>query len=185
MSSPEQQIQTITLGGGCFWCTEAVFRRVRGVHEVQSGYANGHVAHPSYEQVCRGDTGHAEVVRVRFDPQEISVGQILEIFFATHDPTTPNRQGNDVGPQYRSAIYYSDEAHRQVAEEVLRRIEREGLFDAPVVTELQPLQSFWPAEDYHGRYYDNNPSQGYCAFVIAPKLEKFRQTFREHLKPGA
>ncbi len=179
------QLQTITLGGGCFWCTEAVFDRVRGVTDVQSGYANGHVAAPTYEQVCSGDTGHAEVVRVTFDPAEIGVREILEIFFATHDPTTPNRQGNDVGTQYRSGIYYTDPAHRQVAEDLLRELEQGGQWGAPVVTQLQELKSYWPAEDYHQDYFANHPDQGYCAFVVGPKVAKFRKTFARHLKPGA
>ncbi len=177
-TSPE----TITLAGGCFWCTEAVFKRVRGVTAVQSGYANGALEHPTYEQVCGGRTGHAEVVRVSFDPGEIDVREILEIFFATHDPTTLDRQGNDVGPQYRSGIYWSDPAHRDVAEDLLREMGQDKLFGAPIVTQLEPLQSFWPAEDYHGQYYDRNPQQGYCAMVIAPKLEKFGKTFKRHLK---
>jgi len=184
-SPPSSSLQTITLGGGCFWCTEAVFDRVRGVTEVQSGYANGHVERPTYEQVCTGRTGHAEVVRVTFDPNEIDVREILEIFFATHDPTTLNRQGNDVGTQYRSGIYWSDPAHRDVAEDMLRQMGQDKVFGAPLVTEVQPLQSYWPAEDYHGDYYANNPEQGYCAFVVAPKVDKFRKTFARHLKPGA
>ncbi len=178
-------LQTITLAGGCFWCTEAVFDRVRGVIDVQSGYANGHTAAPTYEQVCTGNTGHAEVVRVRFDPTQIGLRQILEIFFATHDPTTLNRQGNDVGTQYRSGIYYTDPAHRQVAQDMLDELERGGQLGAPVVTELAELRSYWPAEDYHQDYFANHPGQGYCAFVVGPKVAKFRKTFSEHLKPGA
>ncbi|WP_404298814.1 peptide-methionine (S)-S-oxide reductase MsrA [Alicycliphilus denitrificans] len=180
-----QALQTITLGGGCFWCTEAVFDRVRGVTDVQSGYANGDVAEPSYEQVCSGTTGHAEVVRVTFDPAQIGVREILEIFFATHDPTTPNRQGNDVGTQYRSAIFYTDPAHRQAAEELLRELAQGGPWGAPVVTQLQELLTYWPAEDYHQDYFAKHPGQGYCAFVVGPKVEKFRKTFAHHLKPGA
>lgn len=178
-------LQTITLGGGCFWCTEAVFDRVRGVTDVRSGYANGHLAAPTYEQVCTGDTGHAEVVRLSFDPAQIGLREILEIFFATHDPTTPNRQGNDVGTQYRSAIYYTDPAHRQIAEDMLRELAQGGQFGAPVVTELAELANYWPAEDYHQDYFANHPGQGYCAFVVGPKVEKFRKTFARHLKPGA
>lgn len=178
-------LQSITLGGGCFWCTEAVFDRVRGVTDVQSGYANGDVAEPTYEQICTGRTGHAEVVRVTFDPDQIGVRELLEIFFATHDPTTLNRQGNDVGTQYRSGIYYTDPAHRAVAEDMLREIGQDKLFGAPIVTEVQPLASYWPAEDYHQDYYAHHPHQGYCAFVVLPKVEKFRQTFARHLKPGA
>lgn len=177
--------QSITLGGGCFWCTEAVFDRVRGVTDVQSGYANGDVAEPTYEQVCTGTTGHAEVVRVTFDPAQISVRELLEIFFATHDPTTLNRQGNDVGTQYRSAIYYTDPAHKEAAEDLLREMGQDKLFGAPIVTELAPLATYWPAEDYHQDYYLRNPHQGYCAFVVGPKVEKFRKTFARLLKPGA
>lgn len=178
-------LQSITLGGGCFWCTEAVFDRVRGVTDVQSGYANGDVAEPTYEQVCTGTTGHAEVVRVTFDPAQISVRELLEIFFATHDPTTLNRQGNDVGTQYRSAIYYTDPAHKEAAEDLLREMGQDKLFGAPIVTELAPLATYWPAEDYHQDYYLRNPHQGYCAFVVGPKVEKFRKTFARLLKPGA
>lgn len=182
---PSSSIQSITLAGGCFWCTEAVFERVRGVTDVQSGYANGETSQPTYEQVCSGRTGHAEAVRVSFDPDEIDIREILEIFFATHDPTTLNRQGNDAGTQYRSGIYWSDPAHKRAAEEILRELERDNAFGAPIVTELQPLAHFWPAEAYHGRYYERNPQQGYCAMVIAPKVEKFRKTFQRHLKHGA
>ncbi|WP_313070206.1 peptide-methionine (S)-S-oxide reductase MsrA [Melaminivora sp.] len=185
MSNAEANTETIVLGGGCFWCVDAIFRRVRGVTAVQSGYANGHVPQPTYQQVCTGSTGHAEVVRVEFDPEEIDVREILEIFFATHDPTTPDRQGNDVGPQYRSAIYYSRPEHREAAEELMHSMEQERMFGAPLVTELAPLRSFWPAEAYHEDYYTANPQQGYCAFVIAPKVEKFRKTFQRHLKSGA
>lgn len=177
--------QTITLGGGCFWCTEAVFDRVRGITDVESGYTNGHTIHPSYEQICQGDTGHAEVVRLTFDADEISLQEVLEIFFHTHDPTTLNRQGNDVGTQYRSGIYYTEPAHRQVAEDLLRELEQGGQFGRPVVTELQELTNYWPAEDYHQDYFAKNPGQGYCAYVVGPKVEKFRKTFASHLKPGA
>lgn len=179
------ELQTITLGGGCFWCTEAVFDRVHGVTDVQSGYANGDVADPTYEQVCSGTTGHAEVVRLTFDAAQIGVRDILEIFFATHDPTTLNRQGNDVGTQYRSGIYWTDPAHREVAEDMLRQMGQDQLFGAPVVTEVQPLVNYWPAEDYHQDYFRNHPHQGYCAFVVGPKVEKFRKTFAQRLKPGA
>ncbi|WP_313295837.1 peptide-methionine (S)-S-oxide reductase MsrA [Diaphorobacter sp.] len=176
---------SIILGGGCFWCTEAVFDRVRGVHDVESGYANGHVDAPTYEQVCEGSTGHAEVIKVDYDPAVISLRQILEIFFATHDPTTLNRQGNDVGTQYRSAIYYTNEAQKQVIDDLLREIGQDKLFGAPVVTEVDPLKSYWPAEGYHQDYFVNHPNQGYCAFVVGPKVDKFRKTFSQHLKPGA
>ena len=176
-------LQTITLGGGCFWCTEAVFERVRGVTQVQSGYCNGAVLQPTYEQVCTGRTGHNEVVRLTFDPAIISVQQILEIFFAIHDPTTLNRQGNDVGTQYRSGIYFHTPQQQQVAQAMLEQLAQERVFDAPLTTELLPEQNFWPAEDYHAQYYARNPSQGYCAAIIGPKLAKFRQTFTQFLKP--
>ncbi|QNP48925.1 peptide-methionine (S)-S-oxide reductase MsrA [Diaphorobacter aerolatus] len=176
---------TIYLGGGCFWCTEAVFDRVNGVTDVQSGYANGHVDHPTYEQICDGNTGHAEVVKLTFDPAVISLRQILEIFFATHDPTTLNRQGNDVGTQYRSAIYYTSDEQKQVIDQLLREIGQDKLFGVPVVTEVEPLKSYWPAEDYHQDYFLQHPNQGYCAFVVGPKVDKFRKTFAGLLKPGA
>ena len=176
-------LSTITLGGGCFWCTEAVFERVRGISHVQSGYCNGAVPQPSYEQVCTGRTGHNEVVRLTFDPAIISVQQILEIFFAIHDPTTLNRQGNDVGTQYRSGIYFHTPQQQQVAQAMLEQLAQERVFDAPLTTELLPEQNFWPAEDYHAQYYARNPSQGYCAAVVGPKVAKFRQTFTQFLKP--
>ncbi|MDF1485716.1 peptide-methionine (S)-S-oxide reductase MsrA [Ramlibacter sp. H39-3-26] len=176
--------QTITLAGGCFWCTEAVFDRVRGVTDVESGYANGRVPHPSYEQVCTGDTGYAEAVRLEFDDQQISLHEILEIFFATHDPTTLNRQGNDVGTQYRSGIYTHTPEQQQQAEAMLRQMAADRLFGgASIVTEVQPLANYWPAEDYHQNYFAKHPNQGYCAFVVGPKVEKFRKTFARHLKP--
>lgn len=181
MSLP--RIETLTLGGGCFWCTEAVFERVRGITQVQSGYCNGAVLQPTYEQVCTGRTGHNEVVRLTFEPAIISVQQILEIFFAIHDPTTLNRQGNDVGTQYRSGIYFHTPQQQQVAQAMLEQLAQERVFDAPLTTELLPEQNFWPAEDYHAQYYARNPSQGYCAAIIGPKLAKFRQTFTQFLKP--
>ena len=176
-------LQTITLGGGCFWCTEAVFDRVRGVTDVESGYANGHVPNPSYEQVCGGDTGHAEVVRLTFDPAVIGLREILEIFFATHDPTTLNRQGNDVGTQYRSGIYFENPDHGDVAHDMVRQMSQDKLFGAPITTEVQPLSSYSAAEAYHQDYFANHPNQGYCAFVVGPKVEKFRKTFARYLKP--
>ena len=177
------QLQTITLGGGCFWCTEAVFDRVRGVTDVQSGYANGHVLNPTYEQVCSGTTGHNEVVRVTFDPAVISVREILEIFFGTHDPTTPNRQGNDVGTQYRSGIYFHTPEQEKVAHELIQHMVQAQWFDAPVVTEVVPVAHFSPAEPYHHDYYARNPQQGYCAAVVGPKVNKFRKTFARFVKP--
>jgi peptide-methionine (S)-S-oxide reductase len=177
-----QAADIITLGGGCFWCTEAVFVRVRGVLDVESGYSNGHVQRPSYEQVCTGNTGHNEVVRLTFDPTQISLKQILSIFFAIHDPTTLNRQGNDVGTQYRSGIYYSDPEQAQTAQALMDEITAAGLFEAPLVTELLPLANYWPAEDYHQDYYEHHPNQGYCSFVVGPKVAKFRQHFAHLLK---
>ncbi|MBP6418618.1 MAG: peptide-methionine (S)-S-oxide reductase MsrA [Giesbergeria sp.] len=176
-------LSTITLGGGCFWCTEAVFERVRGISHVQSGYCNGAVPQPSYEQVCTGRTGHNEVVRLTFDPAVISTQQILEIFFAIHDPTTLNRQGNDVGTQYRSGIYFHTSEQQQVAQAMLEQLAQDRVFDAPLTTELAPEQNFWPAENYHHQYYARNPGQGYCAAVVGPKVAKFRQTFTQFLKP--
>jgi len=172
----------LTLGGGCFWCTEAVFVRVRGVVDVENGYSNGHLARPSYEQVCSGDTGHNEVVRLTYDPAQVSARQLLEVFFAIHDPTTLNRQGNDVGTQYRSAIYFSTPEQEQVAKDLIRELEAARAFDAPIVTEVMPLANYWPAEAYHQDYFEQHPNQGYCAFVVAPKVAKLRQTFAALLK---
>ena len=178
-----QELPTLVLGGGCFWCTEAVFDRVRGVLDVESGYSSGHVDRPSYEQICAGTTGHAEVVRLTYDPAQVSVRQLLGIFFATHDPTTPNRQGNDVGPQYRSGVYTTTPEQEREARELIAELNREQVFGAPVVTEVQPLSNYWPAEDYHQDYYLQHPNQGYCAFVVGPKVAKFRQQFQALLKP--
>jgi peptide-methionine (S)-S-oxide reductase len=175
--------ESITLGGGCFWCTEAVYERVQGVTAVESGYSNGHVHKPSYEQVCTGNTGHNEVVRVSFDPSQISLREILEIFFVVHDPTTLNRQGNDVGTQYRSGIYYSSAGQERVAREVLAEIAASGTYRSPLVTELKPLDNYSRAEDYHQHYFAQHPGQGYCAFVVAPKVEKFRKTFANRVRP--
>ena len=174
----------ITLAGGCFWCTEAVFDRVRGVTDVQSGYCNGHVQNPSYEQVCTGHTGHAEAVRLQFDEAVISLREILEIFFATHDPSQLNRQGNDVGTQYRSGIYYETEAQGELARQMLKEMAAEGIHDAPITTEVAPLSNWSAAEAYHDDYYARNPNQGYCAAVVGPKVAKFRRTFVRFLKDG-
>jgi peptide-methionine (S)-S-oxide reductase len=176
------QTETIVLGGGCFWCTEAVFDRVRGVVDVESGYSNGQVMHPSYEQVCTGRTGHTEVVKVQFDPVEISLRQILEIFFVVHDPTTLNRQGNDVGTQYRSGIYYTNDAQKKMAEDVIREITESKTYRSPIVTEVKALDNYSTAEAYHQDYFLNNPNQGYCSFVVGPKVEKFQKTFASYLK---
>ena len=172
--------EVITLGGGCFWCTEAVYEQVDGVLAVESGYCNGHVKNPSYEQVCGGDTGHVEVVRVEVDPTRIPLRDVLEIFFNVHDATTLNRQGNDVGPQYRSGIYLHDEAQRDVARAVLE--EANTAHGGRVVTELRLVDNYSRAEDYHQRYFAKHPGQGYCAAVVAPKVEKFRKTFMARLK---
>ena len=173
-------IETITLGGGCFWCTEAVFQQVDGVLSVESGYSNGHTREPSYQQVCDGDTGHNEVVRIEFDNQRIGLREVLEIFFTVHDPTTLNRQGADVGTQYRSGIYLHDESQREVALAVLA--EANAAHGGRVVTELCMVDNYSRAEDYHQRYFAKNPRQGYCAAVVAPKVEKFRKTFKARLK---
>jgi peptide-methionine (S)-S-oxide reductase len=174
MSDP---IETITLGGGCFWCTEAVYVGVRGVTDVQSGYSNGQAERPSYEQVCTGRTGHNEVVKLEFDPALVSLRQILEIFFVIHDPTTLNSQGNDHGTQYRSGVYYSSEEQRQVAQSLIDEIRHQKLFGRPIVTEVLPLANYWPAEEYHQDYFAKNPNQGYCMAVAGPKVAKFRKTF--------
>ena len=171
--------ETIVLGGGCFWCTEAVFKEVRGVLDVESGYSNGQQTAPTYEQVCTGRTGCAEVVKLVYDPAQVSTRQLLEIFFATHDPTQLNRQGNDVGTQYRSGIYFTTPAQKQVADDLMREIGQDKLFGAPIVTEVAPLAHYFPAEDYHQDFFERNPHQGYCLAVAAPKVAKFRKTFRE------
>lgn len=175
-------LQTIVLGGGCFWCTEAVFKEVRGVTDVESGYGNGQAERPSYEQVCTGRTGHNEVVKLTYDPGQVSTRQLLEIFFVVHDPTQVNRQGNDVGTQYRSGIYYTTPEQRQVAEELVAELGRDKLFGRPVVTEILPMQNYWPAEEYHQDFFEKNPTQGYCLAVAAPKVAKFRKTFTELTK---
>jgi len=175
-------IQTATLAGGCFWCLEAVFDQLKGVVSVESGYTGGHVPNPGYELVCGGGTGHAEAVQVTFDPRGISYKELLGIFFTIHDPTTLNRQGNDVGTQYRSAIFYHDEEQRQTAKQVIQEVTAAGIWDSPIVTELVPYKEFFMAEDYHQEYFANNPGQGYCRIVIAPKVANFRKRFQGLLK---
>jgi peptide-methionine (S)-S-oxide reductase len=174
--------ETSTLAGGCFWCLEAVFLELRGVERVNSGYAGGRVPNPSYEQVCTGATGHAEVVQVTFDPAVISYGDLLRIFFTIHDPTTLNRQGADVGTQYRSAIFYHTPEQKATAEAVIAELEGEKIWDAPIVTQVVPFETFYPAEAYHRDYYRRNPEQGYCRAVIAPKVAKVRKQYFEKLK---
>ena len=175
-------MEKATLGGGCFWCLEPIYDALKGVHEVIPGYAGGEVPAPSYEQVCTGRTGHAEVVQITFDPAVIDYRELLRVFFTIHDPTTLNRQGADVGTQYRSVIFYHSPEQHQVAEEVLAEVAREGLWQDPVVTQLVPYEAFYPAEEYHHRYFERNPFQGYCQIVIAPKVAKFRQEYLERLK---
>jgi peptide-methionine (S)-S-oxide reductase len=174
--------EVATLGGGCFWCLEAVYEDLKGVEKVESGYSGGFVENPTYRQVCSETTGHAEVVQVTFDPEVVSFREILEVFFTIHDPTTLNRQGADVGTQYRSAIFYHDEEQRRVAEELISELEAEGLWPDPIVTEVTPFDRYYRAEDYHQEYYRNNSYQPYCQVVIAPKVAKFRKRYLEKLK---
>jgi peptide-methionine (S)-S-oxide reductase len=177
------QLETATLGGGCFWCTEAVFLAVQGVESVESGYAGGKVVNPSYEQVCDGETGHAEVVKVVFDPAVIGYREVLEIFFATHDPTQLNRQGNDVGTQYRSAVFTHSDEQRKIALEVIDELQREDVYGGKIVTQVVPLaDDYYPAEAYHQNYFAQHPNQGYCAAVVGPKVAKFRKKFVHRLK---
>ncbi len=173
------QLETATLGGGCFWCVEAVYLQLKGVQVVESGYSGGKAANPTYDEVCSGSTGHAEVVRVQFDPDVVSYREVLEIFFTIHDPTTLNRQGNDVGTQYRSVIYFHSPEQRETARHVIA--EMANVWDAPIVTELTEAPTFYKAEDYHQNYFNQHPLQGYCAFVVAPKVAKFRKTFADKL----
>ena len=177
--------QTTTLGGGCFWCLEAVYQEMQGVSAVVSGYMGGHVANPTYQQVCGGDTGHVEVTQLTFDPAAVSFDSILEVFFAIHDPTSWDRQGNDAGPQYRSVIFYHGEAQRAAAEAMISRLTSEGAYSAPIVTEVRPATVFYPAEEYHQRYFESHPNQPYCAFVVSPKVQKFRRKFAARLRAGA
>lgn len=177
-----QRREVATLGGGCFWCLEPLFKALKGVESVVSGYAGGHVPNPTYRQVCNGDTGHAEVVQVTFDPQAISFRDLLDVFFTMHDPTTPNRQGADVGPQYRSIILFHSPEQEATARRAIAEVEEAGIWGAPVVTEVVPFTAFYPAEDYHQGYFVNNPNQGYCRAVIAPKVAKFRQKYLDRLK---
>ncbi|HEU4740465.1 MAG TPA: peptide-methionine (S)-S-oxide reductase MsrA [Meiothermus sp.] len=180
-----QNLETATLGGGCFWCLEAVYDELRGVTDVVSGYSGGHVENPTYEEVCGKKTGHAEVVQVTFDPSVVSYRELLEVFFTIHDPTTLNRQGNDVGPQYRSVIFYHSPEQKATALQVIREFEQAKVWDNPIVTEVTSLEEFYPAEDYHQEYFKKNPYQPYCSFVVAPKVAKFRKHFFDKLKKSA
>ncbi len=175
---------TATFGTGCFWCTEAIFQRLKGVAKVISGYSGGNVPNPSYEEVCTGTTGHAESCQVIYDPEKITYDELLEVFWKTHDPTTLNRQGNDVGTQYRSVIFYHNTEQKSVAEHYKSELNKSGAFNRPIVTEIEPYKNFYSAENYHQNYYNSNPSQMYCRFVIQPKIDKFQKVFKEKLKEG-
>ena len=177
----KDNLEVITLGGGCFWCVEAIYQRLEGVHHVESGYSGGHVENATYEQVCGKMTGHAEVVQVHFDPSVISLEEILEIFWYTHNPTTLNRQGNDVGPQYRSVIYYHNEKQKQIAKKSINEIAPQ-MWDDPIVTELSPLTNYYSAEGYHQNYFNDNPGNGYCSVVVNSKVQKFRMKYANRLK---
>jgi len=175
-------LETATLAAGCFWCIEAVFDDLKGVEDVVSGYSGGHTSNPNYREVCSETTGHAEVVQIKFDPNEITFKEILQVFFTVHDPTTLNRQGNDVGSSYRSAIFYHSDEQKRIAEEVIKEVTGEAVYDNPIVTEVTKFDKFYPAEDYHQEYFANNPTQPYCAAVVAPKVSKFRQKYTSKLK---
>jgi len=181
MISPED-LDTITLGAGCFWCVEAVFEQLKGVYSVESGYSGGHVKNPSYKEVCTGNTGHAEVCQISYNPSEISLNELLEVYWTTHDPTTLNRQGADEGTQYRSVVFYHNEEQRRYAEDVKNRLTQAKVWESPVVTQIVPFENFYKAEDYHQEYYSNNASQPYCRMVITPKLDKFKKVFADKLK---
>jgi peptide-methionine (S)-S-oxide reductase len=182
MTNQTAKLDTATFASGCFWCTEAIFERVNGVEKVISGYSGGTVANPTYEEVCTGTTGHAECTQIIYDPSVVSYDELLEIFWKMHDPTTLNRQGNDVGTQYRSAIFYHNEKQKEKAEYYKKKLTEEKIWDKPIVTEITKFTKFYPAEDYHQEYYDKNPNQGYCAYVITPKVEKFEKIFKDKLK---
>jgi len=175
-------LETATLAAGCFWCVEAVFDDLRGVEDVVSGYSGGHTENPTYQQVCSETTAHAEVIQIKFNADEISFKEILQVFFAVHDPTTLNRQGNDVGSSYRSAIFYRSDEQKRVAEEVIKEVTEEGVYDNPIVTQVAPFDKFYVGENYHQEYFANNPNQPYCAAIVAPKVAKFRKKFLEKLK---
>jgi len=177
-----ENLDTATFATGCFWCTEAVFQQLKGVKKVTSGYSGGHVENPTYKEVCTGLTGHAECIQLLYDPKEVSFDELLQVFWQTHDPTTLNRQGNDVGTQYRSAVFYQNEEQKKIAESYKKELNAKKVFDNPIVTEIEPLKNFYPAEDYHQNYYNNNGDQPYCYYVIKPKLEKFEKVFKDKLK---
>jgi peptide-methionine (S)-S-oxide reductase len=177
-----KELEKATLGGGCFWCTEAVYLELKGVVDVKPGYSGGHVKNPSYKEVCNETTGHAEVVQITFDPEVVSFSEILEVFFVTHDPTTLNRQGNDVGTQYRSAIFYHSESQKQTAQKVIELLTKDKVYNKAIVTEVTAFNAFYPAEDYHINYFARNKNQPYCQYVVAPKVEKFRKVFKEKMK---
>jgi peptide-methionine (S)-S-oxide reductase len=179
------KLQTATFGSGCFWCTEAVFQQLRGVHSVVSGYSGGGMPNPTYEEICSGRTGHAEVVQITFDPAVISFADLLKVFWQTHDPTTLNRQGPDTGTQYRSAIFYHTDEQRETAEQYKRQLNQSGTFHSPIVTEITPFEAFYPAEKYHQKYFELNPNQGYCQMVVRPKVEKFKKEFGDLLETGS
>jgi peptide-methionine (S)-S-oxide reductase len=176
------QTETATFGGGCFWCTEAIFRSLKGVGTVESGYSGGKTKNPTYQEVCTGETGHAEVIQITFDPKVIGFRELLEVFWETHDPTTLNRQGADVGTQYRSAIFYHSPEQKEIAEKYKAELNKEKIFNGPIVTEITPFDKFYKAENYHQDYFENNRTQGYCQMVIVPKIEKFRKIFKDKLK---
>jgi peptide-methionine (S)-S-oxide reductase len=180
--SQDSNLQTATFGSGCFWCTEAIFERVKGVKSVESGYSGGNVANPTYEAVCTGKTGHAEVIQIIYDPKIVSYDELLEIFWKTHDPTTLNRQGADVGTQYRSVVFYHNEEQKQKAESYKIKLNKAEIWEDPIVTEISSLKKFYSAEKYHQDYYEQNQNQGYCSFVITPKIEKFEKVFKDKLK---
>ncbi|MBK9154713.1 MAG: peptide-methionine (S)-S-oxide reductase MsrA [Chloracidobacterium sp.] len=180
----QNELETATLAAGCFWCVEAVFDDLEGVDDVVSGYSGGHKENPTYQEVCSETTGHAEVVQVRFDPAVLSYADLLRVFFTVHDPTQLNRQGNDIGTSYRSAIFYHSDEQERTAREVINEIAGQGIYDKPIVTEVTKFDKFWPAENYHQEYFANNPNQPYCAAVVAPKVAKFRKQFVDQLKKG-
>ena len=173
----ENTIKTAILGGGCFWCTEAIFEDLKGVISVIPGYAGGDMNNPTYKDICNCGTGHAEVIKIAFDPCQITYKTLLEVFFATHDPTTPHQQGNDVGEQYRSMIFFTDDSQRKDAQDFMNKINGSGKFHKPIVTQIQPIEKFYTAEEYHHKYFDKNPGQPYCSSVIAPKIKKFREKY--------